>query len=115
MQKNIIRIIIIVGLILLIPLVLTLINPNARINGGSGGGWDWAPGSFFVMGTLLFCTGLAIDFAARKFTNSLYRVTAIIAIVILFLLIWVELAVDGVSTAIKSIDSRASSGVSLIN
>jgi len=38
--KRIIRIFIIVELILIGPFILTLFNPDARINGGSGGGWD---------------------------------------------------------------------------
>ena len=100
-NKNIVRIAIIVGLILLIPLVLTLLNPNARIYGGGGGGWDWAPGGFIVMGVLLFGTGFALDFAVRKLINPIYRVFAVIAIVVALLLIWVELAVDGVSQAVK--------------
>jgi len=100
-NKNTVRIAIGTGLILLIPLVLTLLNPNARIYGGGGGGWDWAPGGFVVMGALLFGTGLALDFAVWKLTNSIYRVFAVITIVVAFLLIWVELAVDGVSQAVK--------------
>lgn len=82
-QKNIIRITIVVGLILLVPLVLTLLG-----SGVDGEGWHWTLGDFIVMGALLFGTGLAIDFAARKITHPVYRVLAVIAIVALFLLIW---------------------------
>ncbi len=92
-NKNLIRIAIFVGLILLIPLILTLLNPNAEIYGGKGGGWDWMPGDFGVMGILLFGTGLAIDFAARKIGNRTHRVLAIASIVLMLLLIWAELAV----------------------
>lgn len=86
MRKRIIRIAVVVGLILLVPLVLTLLNIH---NGGvEGGGWYWKPGDFIVMGALLFGTGLAIDFAARKLANPAHRVFAITAIVALLLLIW---------------------------
>ena len=92
-NKRIIRPAIATGLILLIPLVLTLLNPSASIYGGKGGGWDWMPGDFVVMGILLFGTGLALEFTAKKLTNPVYRVAAMIAIVAALLLIWAELAV----------------------
>jgi hypothetical protein len=95
-SKNIIRIAIAVGLILLIPLILTI-----RDGAVEGGGWNWTLSDFIVMGTLLFGTGLAIDLAARKLTNPIYRIIAITAIIIALFLIWVELAVEGVSQAIK--------------
>lgn len=86
MRKRIIRIAVVVGLILLVPLVLTLLN---ILNGGiEGEGWDWAPGDFAAAGVLLFGTGLAIDFAARRLTNKVHRVFAITAIVVLLLIIW---------------------------
>ena len=94
-NKNIVRIAIVVGLILLIPLVLTLLG-----SGVDGEGWNWKLGDFIVMGVLLFGTGLALDFAVRKLTNPVYRVFAVIAIVVALLLIWVELAVDRVSQAL---------------
>lgn len=104
MLKRIIRIFIIVELILLGPFILTLLNQNAQINGGSGGGWDWSPKVFFgPMAALLFIAGLAIDFAARKITNTFYRVTAIIAIVLAVLLIWAEIVTESLSATIKAI------------
>ena len=56
------------------------------------------PGDFVVMGILLFGTGLAIEFAAKKLTNPVYRVAAIIVIVAALLLIWAELAVGLIGT-----------------
>lgn len=99
--KNITRIVLVAGIILLIPLVLTLLNPNAEIYGGRGGGWDWMPGDFVIMGILLFGTGLSIDLAARKLTNPMHRILAIAAIIIVLFLVWVELAVDGISQALS--------------
>ena len=77
--------------LLLIPLALTLLNPTASIKGGPGGGWDWLPGDFVVMGVIIFIVGLLLDLAWRK--TGRYRIPAVIAIVILFLWLWVELAV----------------------
>lgn len=88
-NKNIIRIAVVVGLILFIPLVLQLTIGT----GVDGQGFNWKLGDFVVMGALLFGTGLAIDFATRKFTNPTHRIAAIIAIIFAFLLVWAELAV----------------------
>jgi len=43
------------------------------------------------MGAILFVTGLMLDLARRKMGK--YRVAAVITIVVLFLWLWVELAV----------------------
>lgn len=83
-KKNIIRIAIVTGVILLIPLMLQLMIGT----GVDGQGWNWKPGDFLVIGILLFSAGLAIDFAARKITNPTHRIFAIIAIIATFLLIW---------------------------
>jgi hypothetical protein len=102
-KKGVLRIAGVVGGLLLIPLVLTLINPNATMNGGKGGGWDWALGDFVVMGTLLFVTGLAIDFVARRITDPLMRVFAVAVIVFALLVVWAEFAVDAVSRFISAV------------
>lgn len=92
-----IRVLVIVGALLLVPLVLTLLNPSSHLRGGTGGGWDWGPLDFPIMGALLFVFGIAIDFAARKLTNPAYRTLAIAGLVLALIAIWVEIAVDGVS------------------
>ena len=89
--------------ILCAPLFLTLSNPQARLNGGAGGGWDWASGSFLMMGVMLFGAGMAIQFAARKITRARHRLLAGSAIGLVFLIAWVELAVDGVSKALATL------------
>jgi hypothetical protein len=96
-KKNVARVALVVVGILLIPLVLSLLNPSATINGGKGGGWDWGPGDFVIMGILLFVTGLALDFAVRKLKDPMSRLLTCSAIIFALLVIWVELAVDGVS------------------
>jgi hypothetical protein len=96
--KNIIRIAIAVGLLLLIPLVLTI-----RSRSVEGMGWDWSVGDFIIMGTMLFFAGLALDFVMRKLTFPVYRVFAVSFIVMAFFLIWAELAVDAVSQGLELI------------
>ena len=86
-NKNIIRIILITAGILLVPLVLQLTIGT----GVDGQGWNWKPGDFIVMGILLFITGFMIDLALRKMGR--YRVARAILVVVLFLWLWVELAV----------------------
>lgn len=77
------------GLVLLIPLALQLTIGT----GVDGQGFNWKPGDFVVMGALLFSTGLAINFAVRKLNSPAYRVIAVVAIVLVLLLIWADLAV----------------------
>lgn len=98
---NLARIALGVGVILLIPLVFTLLNSNASIYGGPGGGFDWMPGDFVVMGVLLFAAGFAIDLALRKIADPAYKVFAVLAIVGALFLIWVELAVQAVSQFVQ--------------
>ncbi len=88
-KLSILKIAVIVGLILLIPLTLQLTIGT----GVDGQGWNWKVGDFIVMGILLFITGLAIDFSAKKYKGSKYSIVAIIVILALFFLIWVHLAV----------------------
>ncbi len=54
---------------------------------------DWKIGDFIVMGILLLSAGLAYELIAKKMSTTAYRVAVAIAIGIVFLLIWVELAV----------------------
>ena len=82
-NKNIIRIALGTGLILLIPLLVMQITDEV----------DWQIGDFVVMGILLFSAGLAYELLTQKISSTAYRVAVGIAIGILFLLIWAELAV----------------------
>jgi hypothetical protein len=52
---------------------------------------DWSPSDFIIMGTLIFLTGLGIDFAWRKVGK--YKALAVAVIIFLFLWIWAEFAV----------------------
>ena len=86
------RIVIVVELLLLMGFLPTLLNPNARIYGGTGGGWDWSPWGFVgPMAGLMLITGLAIDFAARKIANPVYRGIVIAALILALALIWAKI------------------------
>jgi ABC-type Mn2+/Zn2+ transport system permease subunit len=82
-SKSLIRIVLITGLILLVPLIAMQFTDEV----------DWNLVDFVVMGALLFGTGLALEFTAKKLSNPVYRVIAGFTIVALFLLTWAELAV----------------------
>ena len=83
MQKTILRIAIVVGLILLFPLWA---NHNIE-------GWNWDPFDFVFMGTLLFGTGLTYDLVARKGGTLAYRAAVGIACATGFVLVWINAAV----------------------
>jgi hypothetical protein len=82
-NKNLIRIALGTGFILLIPLLVMQFTDEV----------NWKIGDFIVMGILLFSAGLAYELLAKKTSTAAYRVAIGIAIGIVFLLIWAELAV----------------------
>lgn len=53
----------------------------------------WSAFDFVVMGTLLLGFGLTAEFIFRKLKNKTYKLGWIVFLVIVFLLIWIELAV----------------------
>jgi hypothetical protein len=54
---------------------------------------NWGPFDFVVAGVLLLSAGLIIDLVLRKIKKTNYRIAIIIALLVLLLLIWAELAV----------------------
>ena len=54
---------------------------------------DWKLFDFIVMGILLTVTGLAIEFVTRNVKTIAWRIGISVAILILLLLTWAELAV----------------------
>lgn len=54
---------------------------------------NWGLFDFIVAGTLLFGTGLTIDFIIRKIKSTQNRIIIISIIFFLLLLLWAELAV----------------------
>jgi hypothetical protein len=82
-NKNIVRIAIGTGLILMIPLIAMQVSDE----------WNWGPLDFVFAGILLFGTGLVFDLVARKCSTIAYRAAVAIACVTGFLLLWVNAAV----------------------
>lgn len=97
MKRHLVRSSAITLALLVIPLVLTVLNPYAALNGGAGGGWDWGPLDFLIMGTLLLVVNLAIQITLSFPLSPARKAGVVIGILFLLALIWVELAVDGVS------------------
>lgn len=56
------------------------------------GNWPWDSFDFAVMGTLLFVLGIALAVVTTK-VESKYRTAAVAAILLMFFLVWAELAV----------------------
>ena len=54
---------------------------------------DWTIFDFFVAGILLFGTGLIFNLVVKKIKNIKYRIVISVALLIILLLIWAELAV----------------------
>ena len=78
-----IRILPIVGLLLLIPLIAMQLTNEV----------NWSFFDFIIMGALLTITGILIGVILQKVKNSKSRLILIITIVMMFFLIWAELAV----------------------
>lgn len=54
---------------------------------------NWSIGDFIIIGTLILSLGFATEFISRKISNKTYKLAMIAIFVIVFLLIWIELAV----------------------
>jgi len=54
---------------------------------------NWSLFDFIVMGVLLVLTGLSIHFILEKVVNKKLRILPIIFVIIIFLMIWAELAI----------------------
>lgn len=82
-MKRIIRMLAFVVILLLIPLVAMQFTDEV----------NWNAGDFIVAGVLLFGLGLVLEFVKHKVSNRVHRIIAGIIIVLLFLLLWMDLAV----------------------
>ena len=87
-NKNIIRIAIVTGLILMIPLVAMQFVE----------GWNWSLIDFIAAGALIFSTGLSYELISRKGSNTRYKIAVGIAIGTAFLLTWINMAVGFVGS-----------------
>jgi uncharacterized membrane protein len=87
MMKNSIRIATGSGLILLIPLVLTLLAI-----------WHWKPGAF-VLAIVLLLGGAGLTYELvmkKKLSNKAYRFAVGVSLAVVFVLAWMNAAVGGI-------------------
>ena len=82
-NKRLVIILLSVPIILLIPLIGRQFTHQL----------NWSPFDFVVMGIILLSTGLAGELVLRKVKKFEHRIGLCIALIVLFLLIWAELAV----------------------
>tara|TARA_R110001583_G_scaffold135989_3_gene287835 strand:+ start:15199 stop:15483 length:285 start_codon:yes stop_codon:yes gene_type:complete len=54
---------------------------------------NWTFSDFIIAGVLLIGTGVMCEITIRKIKKTKYRIAVILAILVVLLLIWVELAV----------------------
>ncbi len=99
MTKKITRLLLIVALILLIPLF-----GNYFVEG-----WNWTLGDFIFAAVMLFTAGLGFELAHKMIKSTVHRVIVILGIIMIFLFVWVELAVGiiGDETELKTISRSA--------
>jgi hypothetical protein len=72
-----------VPLLLLVPLIAMQFTPEV----------NWSPADFLVMGALLLSAALIIELISKMVKGKQQRILLWVAIVIVFLLVWAELAV----------------------
>lgn len=83
LAKRILSILVIVLVALSVPIIAMQFTSEV----------DWDMIDIVVMGLLLFSTLFILDLLWRSLRNRRYRWIAILVIIIIFLLIWAELAV----------------------
>lgn len=82
-NKRLFKILLIVPLLLLIPLIAMQFTSEV----------NWSLFDFLIMGVLLVGLGLAFELVLRKVPKRENRIALFAIIIIVFLLIWAELAV----------------------
>ena len=83
-----IRILHIVGILLLIPLVAMQLTKEV----------NWSLFDFIIMGAMLLITGLLGEVILKRVKKPKHRLILMVAIVMIFFLIWAELAVGLLGT-----------------
>ena len=90
-NKRLILIVLTTVILLLIPLVAMQFSDAV----------DWTLLDFVVAGALLFGTGLMCELVIRKVNNIRYRIAFCVALLVVLLLIWAELAVSIFGTVLS--------------
>ncbi|NEV93738.1 hypothetical protein G3567_06190 [Psychroflexus sp. YR1-1] len=82
-KKRFFIILLIVGFILLIPFIAMQFTDQV----------NWEAFDFLIMGAVLLSAGILAEFVLRQVKNTEYRIGILAILLMLFLLIWAELAV----------------------
>ena len=82
-NKRHIRIVLISLVILLIPFIAMQFTNEVQ----------WTVADFIIAAGLLIGAGLAIEMVTRKIKNKTYKLILLVAILMIVMLIWIELAV----------------------
>lgn len=82
-NKRLFGILLAAGLLLLLPLIAMQFTTEV----------DWSAFDFLVMGTLLLGTGLGCELVLRKVRKTEHRILLVVGVILVFLLVWAELAV----------------------
>jgi hypothetical protein len=90
-NKRLIFILLIVAFLLFIPLIAMQFTNEV----------NWTLFDFIVAGVLLLGTGLIFDLVIRKIKNINYRIAISVALLLILLLVWAELAVGVFGTPIS--------------
>jgi peptidoglycan/LPS O-acetylase OafA/YrhL len=88
MRKIIVQITIVTALVLLVPFVAMQFSEEV----------DWDLFDFVAIGALVFGAGLAYRLLVRNESSSVKKIVIGIALVVVFLLIWINGAVDFLSS-----------------
>ena len=88
-NKRLTAIVLTVPLLLLIPLIAMQFTHEVK----------WTIWDFVAAAVLLFSTGLMCELVMRKVKKVKYRITICLAILVVLLLVWAELAVGIFGTA----------------
>ncbi|MEM9837968.1 MAG: hypothetical protein AAF830_02310 [Pseudomonadota bacterium] len=86
--------------LLTIPLIMTLRNPDAQLRGGPGGtldNWDWTIVDFVAMGALLLAagTGIALTLGLLRRPGARFGAAALVGLG--FIGLWAEMATGVIS------------------
>jgi len=87
-NKRLIIIVLISVMLLFIPLIAMQFTDEV----------NWTLGDFVAAGVLLFGTGLVCEIVIRKVKKTHYRIAICLTLLVLFLLVWAELAVGILGT-----------------
>lgn len=82
-NKSLIGLVLTVALLLSVPLIAMQFTDEVK----------WSPFDFIVAGILLLGTGLTCEFVIRKVSSMNHRIAICGAILVVFVLIWIEMAV----------------------